>query len=116
MKPLRFRLKLMKTLFEKKKIDIYVSVSRKSSRLLIEIDFGTEPVSSRTRVDGEEETAKERDKRERRNGQAKGHGRALRNGLDEDLRLSNFISVQLGAGLLGIEATMLFTPIPTDNC
>lgn len=74
------------------------------------------PVSSRTRVDGGEETAKERDKRERRNGQAKEHGRALRNGLDEDLRLSNFISVQLGAGLLGIEATMLFTPIPTDNC
>lgn len=35
---------------------------------------------------------------------------------DEDLRLSNFISVQVGAGLLGIETTMLFTPIPTDDC
>lgn len=35
---------------------------------------------------------------------------------DEDLRLSNFISVQVGAGLLGIETTMLFTPISTDDC
>lgn len=85
-------------------------LARIGGRLLIEIDFGTET----ERCSPDEDRGRRRGaKKEGRQTRARKGERAR--GSDEDLRLSNFISVQLGAGLLGVEAIPL-TPIPTDDC
>lgn len=76
-------------------------VARIDGQLLIEIDFGTGPVSSGTGVDGGG-----RNSGRKKTSVSGEMGQRIRIGpsepcSDEDLRLSNFISVQVGAGTLG---------------
>lgn len=114
------RIRINKEVTCKKNWYIYaaVSLTRIDDWLLIEIDFGTGP---RVLWRRKGQRGKKTDVSGETGGKRIQIGPSERCP-DEDLKLSNFISVQVGAGLLGIETTMQFTPtmhftpIPTNDC